>query len=242
MNNRQDWLSPDEAVRLLTPKYGEGAKSVIVTRCRRGLLDAYATIVVSTYHNMFDQVWNGEYERYFDQEIPDTRQSEIILPPEFWSAAMADAPSILAGNQPPNGRVDYADWEIGDFGFKSNFTGSEGLQWQMCEAAGVLFNKAQIEMLLGPSSVATQETSARPATTRRTKYDWEAAIAAFAGAQQKLDIVPDLYAHGAQAVIEEWLATWLEQRGDSPAEATIRPKAKLILDAYKKADQEGGHA
>ncbi len=231
----ENWLTPLAAVELLEPRYGKDAKRVIVTRCERGLLDGLATILVNTFHNRTEAQWDGEYERYFEVPCDDTRHELRILPSTFWSKAMADAPAEGCDDQDGFGRTVYADWEIGDFGFKQVYCPSDAPeQWDRSEAAGVHFNRKQIQLVAGPARTGFQ--TARELPPSRNKYDWEAAIAAFGGAQNKLDVVPDLYAHGAQAEIERWLSAWFEARGENPAEPTIRPKAALILREYQKAD------
>lgn len=134
-----------------------------------------------------------------------------------------------------------ANWELGhfktlmlayakpDYGYDNK----TGFVFRTSEVFGVQVNSEGVARLLG----ATKEPG-NESRLRTTQYDWERAIAAFAGFQHQHDLVPDFYAHGAQAEIERWLANWfIETSSGEPSEASIRTRAKKLLDAYKEADK-----
>ena len=132
-----------------------------------------------------------------------------------------------------------AEWQTGEFGSAySRISGdySDSEEPPSSEAVGyaiyynVRFQSADVEAVFGPE----QDEGV---STRRSKYDWEAAIAAFCAAQWKHDVVADVHAHGAQATVEGWLTSWLGGQGKEPSEQSVRTRARLILKEMLRADK-----
>ena len=219
-----------EAVARLTPRFGDRAKAVIVDRCCRGLLDGRGELVVRAYENCSEQAWEGYLQRYVDVPLEDSREAKAILPPSFWSPAFADAPAFGQKGGFDFDRTVWADWEIGDFGYRLVWSASEAPGIERCDVAGMRFNGEQLALLASPPSDTHKIVRSRAAL-----YDWEAAFIDLAGALSQGLLIPDAFAHGAQAKIEKWLQNWFAENCDAhPVEATIRPKAKRILDAVQR--------
>ncbi len=130
-----------------------------------------------------------------------------------------------------------ANWKTGEFGAAyvrgavlDPDAGFQSLAVGYSIFYKVRFQAADVDAVLGPAQDEVIET-------RRSKYNWEGAIAAFCAAQWKHDIVSDVYAHGAQAEIEKWLATWLSRNKTEASERSIRDRARLLLQSMQRADK-----
>lgn len=219
-----------EAIARLKPRFGDRAKAVIIDRCSRGLLDGRGEIVVRAYENCSTQAWEGYLERYVDVQMEDTRHTKSILTPDFWSAAFAEAPTFFEEGASDINRTVWADWEIGDFGYRCIWPSLDIAGIERCDVAGMRFNGDQLALLATPPS--SPHLLVRP---RTALYDWESAIIDLAGTLSQGLLIPDAFEHGAQAKLERWLQDWFAEHCDAhPVEATVRPKAKRILEAIQR--------
>lgn len=225
-----DWCSSAEAVAILRPKYGDRAEAVIAERCAKGLLEARADVVVSTYDNVFEQANIADFG-WRDVPVEDSRSNSASLSWRFWSIGHARAGIEPTADLSGFGRTIWADWSIGDFGYRQEHYG-EPSGWTNVEAAGVMFCRRQIMHLMGHI-----QRGAQLSVERASKYDWERAISAFCAAQWQQDIIPDIYAHGAMAAIGDWLAGWFALSGNIPSDTAIKTRARMILDDMKRADK-----
>lgn len=225
-----EWCRASEAVAALQPKFGERAKKVIAERCARGLLDSRADVLVSTFHNLMEQQIFADYG-WMDVPREDARTRHAHLGTWFWERGHGSAPS-----QPKKLDVDWfepnlwSDWDIGDFGIKRWFSeDADTPQWEMHEAAGVMFDRRQLDHLVGvsPDAMAAKNT-------RSTKFDWEVAFADVAARLYYDCDWPDVHARGVQTDIENALRnSFVRRKLPVPEETSLKNKARIILGALR---------
>ena len=223
------WVACREAVDIVAANKPGDAKAIIVGRCRRGLLDARAEIFTSQYSNMFDDEWDGHWERTLPRPLENTTRRLELLAPDFWSHPFETAgPDMPAG---PFGG-ESADWAIGDFSvWQMHFRDEpRGDGWERHSAAGVAFNRRQLSAFVGGAASLVGAES----VSRRTVFDWEAAFADVAAALYHDVQFANLEAKGVQAELVRLLRSSFESRCvPIPSDDTLKPKARKLLGALR---------
>lgn len=224
------WIRPLEAVALLQDRFGSKARSVIINRCSRGLLDGRGEIVVRTYENCFESKWSGYLSRNIENPLDDTRGYDEILPPSFWGEHFADEREYPSETAIGFSRDAWSNWDIGDFGYRELWRNEDSAGILRCDVAGMRFNSEQMSVFaLQRAPIAIEVRS------RKGIYDWESVLVDLAGALSQGLLVPDAFAYGALADLERWMLEWFAANVSAhPAEGTVRPKAKRVLDAIQR--------
>lgn len=218
---------------MLRSRFGDNARSVIIDRCKRGLLDGRGEVVVRSYENCFERGWDGYLERHIDVPLEDSRIYRQILPPDFWLSAFATASAEETNDNDAFDRQVWADWDVGDFGYREVWPSSDVTGIARCDVAGMKFNAQHLALFAKPADPVRIERK-----SRTSLYDWEAVLTALAGELSQGLLVPDAFEHGAQATIERWMLDWFSAEFDAaPNESTVRPKAAAVLKAIQAAQK-----
>jgi hypothetical protein len=232
-----EWMDFQTATsRLMAP----GDPAILHSMLKKGVVRARFSRghIRSCY---LDAVVTGDVFSDHESQIADASNSissavdAAGLSGEFWlRIPQIQAEQWTAIPSFPYSDFGMSNWKNGYFGLLEYPYNPEGSLWGVClEVYGVQFLASDI------LAVAPQlpNIPSNPKAERESKYDWVRAIAAFAGYQNKHDLIPDVYAYGAQAAIERFLADWFAQRQLLPSETAVRKMAKLLLEEYKAADR-----
>lgn len=135
--------------------------------------------------------------------------------------------------------LEVEDWRQG------RFVGVQrGSGWEVrCEALGVNFQQAEIEMIVlnaGKSVDPLSAPTGQDCTTgRRRKYDWEGALIGVIALANSPDGLPTGY--GAQAKIERMLAGWFQKtHGVEPSSSELRLRARRIVNEVELFNRPAG--
>lgn len=241
-----DWNEPKiDAVLAFRRLEGREGTAALIRHLTSGMIRAYSQHAFVEWRRDEDKYFNTFRElriwlsagKWRGDGGSDAFHCRIQVPRSFWEMDHAKA-GDWTGGYTLFDPMTSANWDRGEFGsvyarYADAFASNDSPE----KSAIGLTIYYDVKIQRSDFVAVFGEMDKAEATSRTGKYDWERAIAAFCGAQVKSDLLPDIYVHGAQASIENWLRNWFARSGATPSEGMLRNKARLILSEMKAADK-----
>ncbi|MXO66667.1 hypothetical protein [Altericroceibacterium endophyticum] len=81
-----DWISPNEAVEVLEPRYGANTKEFIADKLKDGLIDCHADLAWESSDKSLDAAWKNREETLKDEEEAEVERN-IELDSAVWRSS-----------------------------------------------------------------------------------------------------------------------------------------------------------
>lgn len=238
-----DWINAKDALELVEQEYSS-PKTLIVARCRLGLIDSKAALASASIKPPNNNSWFDKLLRQKKRSNQEIQTENVILPREFWQEGFETDDDDELKTKKPHPIFDYdAIWELGEFCFvtRDNLSKAEKAIKEKMYAyetyyycSGVQFRKSQLALFLKNMEHKLLLAPAQHITSRATSYNWEQALADLAGwIYHDADII-NPNARGVQKQIEQAMEqSFIDRKLAVPSEKSIQVKARMVMAALR---------